>query len=468
MLAARAVYSPNMDALKSAIDTFFSFPAYVMLPIIIFLIALIVRMKLKEAVIATIRLAAGFAGVFIAFDFFVSQIAPAVQSLMEIRGIDFPVLDVGWPPLAAITWSNPIAPLSIPLVIGLNMVLLAFGLTRTLYIDIWNYWHFALLGVLVNVVTGSLWLGILATLILAVYAFKMVEWTAHDVQREVGIPGVSASPVSVNGIIPYTVLWDRIFDAIPGIRRIDYNPGKKKGNRTDLLGEPMVIGILIGLVLGIAAGYNLKQLLTLAVNIAAVMFLLPKSAALIGEGMTPVTQHLRTAVEKRFPSRSNLVVALDTGILMHHRSVTVTGLLLMPIAIGLSLILPGNKVLPLGDLPNLISVMSLSVLLFRGNVFRAVISGIPLLVGYLYISSSLAPFYTDLADEVGAVPEGAGLITAFTDGGHHVRYLLLEAFQGRWWAIVACVAVLGLVVLTWQRYRTMTQAQVEETDADLP
>ena len=144
-----------MDTLKTAIDTFFSFPAYVMLPIIIFVIALIVRMELKEAFIAMIRLAAGFAGVFIAFDFFVAQIAPAVERLMLIRGIDFPILDVGWPPLAAITWSNIIAPLSIPLVIGLNMLLLALGLTRTLYIDIWNFWHFAMLGVLVNVVTGS-------------------------------------------------------------------------------------------------------------------------------------------------------------------------------------------------------------------------------------------------------------------------------------------------------------------------
>ena len=445
-----------MDVLKAAIDSFFNFPAYVMLPIIIFVIALLVRMKLKEAVIATIRLAAGFAGVFIAFGFFVGQISPAVESLMEIRGLDFPVLDVGWPPLAAITWSNPIAPLSIPLVLGLNMILLALGLTRTLYIDIWNYWHFALLGVLVNVVTGSLFLGILATLVIAVYAFKMVEWTAHDVLREVGIPGVSASPVSVNGIIPYTTLLDRVFDAIPGIRKIDYNPGKKKGEATDLLGEPMVIGILIGLVLGIAAGYDVRQLLTLSVNIAAVMFLLPASAGLIGKGMTPVTEHLRTAVEKRFPSRRNLVVALDTGILMHHRSVTVTGLLLMPIAIGLSLILPGNKVLPLGDLPNLISVMSLSVLLYRGNVFRAVVAGIPLVIGYLYIATDLAPFYTDLAKEVDAVPQGAGLITAFTDGGHHVRYLLLEAFQGKWWAILGSAGVVGLSVLTWRRYRRMT------------
>ena len=257
----------------------------------------------------------------------------------------------------------------------------------------------------------------------------------------------------MNGIIPYTVFCDSLFNAIPGVRRIDYNPGRSGDERTRLLGEPMVIGILIGLVLGISAGYDLTELLTLSVNIGAVMFLLPKSAGLIGEGMTPVTEHLRGAVERRFPGKSNLVVALDTGILMHHRSVTVTGLLLMPVAIGLSLVLPGVKVLPLGDLPNLISVMSLSVLLFRGNVFRAVVSGIPLVIAFLYISTGLAPFITDLASEVGAVPEGAGQITAFTDGGNPIRYIMLRAFEGSLWALAAVAVVIGLTVLTWRRYR---------------
>lgn len=446
-----------METLTNVIETFFSFPAYVMLPLIIFVLALIVGMKLKEAILITIKLAAGFAGIFIAFDFFVGQIAPAVEQLVNVRGLDYPVLDVGWPPLAAITWSNPIAPLSIPLVLGLNIILLAIGATRTLYIDIWNYWHFAILGVLVAAVTGSTGLGIAATLVIAVYTFKMAEWTAPDVERETGITGVSASPVSVNGIIPYTVLMDKIFDAIPGVRHINYNPGKRKDNRIALLGEPMVIGILMGLILGIAAGYDIKNLLSLSVNIAAVMFLLPKSAGLIGEGMTPVTEQLRKVVEKRFPNRSNFIVALDSGILMHHRSVTVTGLILMPIAIILALVLPGNKVLPLGDLPNLISVMSLSVLLYKGNVFRAVVAGIPLVAGFLLISSKLAPLFTDLAAEVDAVPEGAGLITAFTDGGNHIRFMLLYVFQGNWLAIGAAAVVIGLSVLTWQRYRKMTE-----------
>jgi len=448
-----------METINSILDLFFSFKAYVMLPIIIFIIAIALRMGLKQSLLISLKLAVGFASVFIAFDFFVANISPAVERISEVRGLDFPVLDVGWPPLAAITWASPVAPVSIPLILGLNILMLALGLTKTIYIDIWNYWHFALIGALIDHLTGSFWLAILAVLMLAVYSFKLTEWTAPDVEREIGLPGMSASPVSVNGLIPYTVVINWVFEHIPGLRKLNYNPSKHEEGKSNLLGEPMIIGLLIGLLLSIAAGYDLKGVLETGIHIAAVMFLLPVAAGLIGDGMHPLTQKLRDSVESRFPNRKNLVIALDTGFLMKNRSVMVTGLILMPIAIGIALILPGNRTLPLGDLPNLISVMSLSVLVFRGNVFRAVIAGIPVIVSYLLIASKMAPLYTVLAAESGALDNAGMEITAFTDGGHQMRYLIYQLFQGKIWAIIALVALLLSMVLSWKRY--------EKTSAEL-
>lgn len=463
-----------MIAIQEFLDLFFSFKAYVMLPVIIFILALAVRLPFSRSLLSSIELAVGFAGVFIAFDFFVANIKPAVEQLMIIRELDYGVLDVGWPPLAAITWASPLAALSIPLVLFLNLFMLAVGLTRTIYIDIWNYWHFALIGALVMAASGSMLLGLSATMLLAIYCFKLTEWTAPDVEREIGINGVSASPVSVNGIVPYTVCMDWLFDRVPFIRKIYYNPEKLGVTHSDthaitqdenaekkfgpdlvsFLSEPMVIGIIIGLMLAIAAGYNLKATLELSVHIAAVMFLLPKSAGLIGAAMIPITHALREQIEKRFPSRTNLVVALDTGFLMSHKSVIVTGLLLMPLAIGIALVLPGNKVLPLGDLPNLISVMSISVLLFRGNVFRAVLAGIPIIITFLLISTHLAPLFTALADQTsGFDAANLGAITAFTDGGHQVRFLIYYLFQGKIWAIVGLIGLLLMMWVTYRRYK---------------
>jgi PTS system galactitol-specific IIC component len=140
---------------------------------------------------------------------------------------------------------------------------------------------------------------------------------------------------------------------------------------------------------------------------------------------------------------------------MQNSAVIVTGLLLMPISIAIAFVLPGNKVLPLGDLANLIAVMSVIVLVTRSNVFRAVVIGIPIVMGYLLISTHLAPLYTTLSAKVGAVTaQGyAGDITAFTDGGNPVRYWFLSLFQGDLIALLAVPVILALMCYSWRRNR---------------
>lgn len=454
-----------MNTLQTAIGTFFSFKAYVMLPILMLLIALAARVPARQSVLSTVSLAAGFAGVFIAFNFFVANISPAVQQLSQARGLSFQVLDVGWLPLAAITWASPLAAISIPIVLALNIGMLALGWTRAIYIDIWNYWHFALMGALAMTVSNHWGVGLAATLLLAVYCFKMTEWNAPDVERETGLKGIAVSPVSVNGLLPFFACADAIMDRTPGLRHWSYNPQREhetahQGQGSVVLafaGEPMVIGLLMGLALALAAGYDVKNTLELSVHIAAVMFILPKSAGLIGEAMIPITTALREQVEKRFPSRGELVVAMDTGFLMHHKSVVITGLLLMALAIVIALLLPGNQVLPLGDLSNLISVMSMSVLVFRGNVVRAVLAGIPVVVSFLLIASNMAPLYTELAKGTPTFDaSGLGLITSFTDGGHQIRFLMLEALRGAWWTAPVVLALAGAMWLTRRRYQRLT------------
>lgn len=436
---------------QNLVGTFFEFKVYVMLPVLMLAISLMIRVPFQQALRSSIALAAGFAGVFVAFHFFVSNINPAVQRISEYQNLHFSVLDVGWPPLAAITWASPIAALAIPVVLLTNVVMLAVGWTRTIYIDIWNYWHFSLVGALVVASSESLALGLLATLVVAIFCFKVSEWTAADVETEMGLKGVTGSPLSGNTLVPYAVCINWLFDRIPYIKNINYNPQTKENKQDssiyDLLGEPIVIGFLMGITLAVSAGYAAKEILELGVHIAASMFLLPKSADLIGEAMTPITLALRTQVSRFFPQRENLVVAIDTGFLMNHKSVTSTGLILMSLALIIALVMPGNSILPLGDLSNLISVMSISVLIFRGNVFRAVLAGIPVIVSFLLISSNMAPLFTRLAKQTPSFDsEGLGMISAFTGGGNQLRFLVYSIFQLEIWAyLVSAVFVVAII-----------------------
>lgn len=202
-----------METLSAVIAFIFSFKAYVMLPAIILVVALVIRMRVGSALLSALKLGVGFAGIFIAFGFFVQQIAPAVTSMVHTRGLDFPVLDVGWPPLAAITWASPVAPLTIVMVLALNLAMLALNLTRTINIDIWNYWHFALVGALVQAVSGSLLLGLGATALIAVYGIVAADWSAPHVQRECGMKGISITTLSIMECSP--TRWPRTASSMP-------------------------------------------------------------------------------------------------------------------------------------------------------------------------------------------------------------------------------------------------------------
>jgi PTS system galactitol-specific IIC component len=449
-----------VEILKTALAAFFSFKAYVMLPLVIFVLALIVGMKVGQAALSALKVAVGFAGIFLIFDFFVASIGPAVQSLIARRGLDYPVLDVGWPPLAAITWASKIAPLSIPLVLAINLGMLAAGVTRTLGIDVWNYWHYALIGALLQQVTGSFWIGLAATSLIAVYSLKMADWSAPLVEQVAGLQGISITTLSVNGLYPYALAVDSLLERIPGVRRLAWRPEAGRGG-VGILSEPMILGVAIGVFLGLLAGYRVRQVLELAIHVAAVMFLLPHCGNLIGAGMQPFNLQLKAAIQKVFPHRLGLTVGMDSGVLMGLQSVIVTGLVLMPVSLGLAFVIPGNKTIPLGDLANLVSVLALVVLATRGNVFRAVLAGVPIVIGYLLIATSLAPLFTRLAAQAGSATSYSGPITAFTDGGNPLRFWFFHLFQGNWIALVLLAPAASLLWLAWRRYRLWQRAAQE-------
>ena len=439
----------------NALTVFFTFKAYVILPVFMLILAFASRMKPGEALLSALKTGAGFAGIFIVFNFFVTQISPAISAIITVRHLNFPVVDVGWPPLAAITWSSGLTPLVILLVFALNVAMLAVRFTKTLYIDLWNYWHFALIGALVQAATGNIALALVSSVLIALYTIKTAEWTAPYVKREQGLEGIAISPISVAGFLPYAVLMDKLFDSVPGLRKLEWNPSREKesSGALKLFSEPMVIGVLVGLFLSLLAGYGIRSTLETMVNIAAVMFLLPRCGGLIGEGMGEIAFAFKSLVERKIPSMGGLSIAMDTGILMTNKSIIATGLILIPVSLLIAFVLPGNRVLPLGDLPNLISIMSLTVLVLRGNVIRAVLAGVPIVATFLLISSRMAPVFTELAAKTGLAIGDAREITAFTDGGNQIRYWFYWLFQGNLIAIAIIPVALAMLAFAWGVHR---------------
>ncbi|MBJ3928104.1 PTS galactitol transporter subunit IIC, partial [Salmonella enterica subsp. enterica serovar Derby] len=204
----------------------------------------------------------GFVGIYAIFDILTSNVGPAAQAMVERTGISLPVVDLGWPPLAAITWGSLIAPFVIPLTMLINVGMLALNKTRTVDVDMWNYWHFALAGTLVYYSTGSFVLGLSAAAIAAIVVLKLADWSAPLVAKYFGLEGISLPTLSSVVFFPIGLLFDKIIDKIPGVNRIHIDPENVQ-KKMGIFGEPMMVGTILGVLLGIIAGYDFKHILLL-------------------------------------------------------------------------------------------------------------------------------------------------------------------------------------------------------------
>lgn len=432
--------------LYTVVQYVLGFGPTVLLPLVLFFLALFFKVKPAKALRSSLIVGIGFVGIYAIFDILTSNVGPAAQAMVERTGISLPVVDLGWPPLAAITWGSPIAPFVIPLTMHINVAMLALNKTRTVDVDMWNYWHFALAGTLVYYSTGSFVLGLSAAAIAAIVVLKVADWSAPLVAKYFGLEGISLPTLSSVVFFPIGLLFDKIIDKIPGLNRIHIDPESVQ-KRLGIFGEPMMVGTILGILLGIIAGYDFKHILLLGISIGGVMFILPRMVRILMEGLLPLSEAIKKYLNAKYPGRDDLFIGLDIAVAVGNPAIISTALILTPISVFIAFLLPGNKVLPLGDLANLAVMASMIVLACRGNIFRAVITAIPVIIADLWIATKIAPFITGMAKDVNfKMAEGSsGQVSSFLDGGNPFRYWLLEIFNGNMIAI-GLVPVIALII----------------------
>ncbi|APV81716.1 PTS galactitol transporter subunit IIC [Salmonella enterica] len=432
--------------LYTVVQYVLGFGPTVLLPLVLFFLALFFKVKPAKALRSSLIVGIGFVGIYAIFDILTSNVGPAAQAMVERTGISLPVVDLGWPPLAAITWGSPIAPFVIPLTMLINVAMLALNKTRTVDVDMWNYWHFALAGTLVYYSTGSFVLGLSAAAIAAIVVLKLADWSAPLVAKYFGLEGISLPTLSSVVFFPIGLLFDKIIDKIPGVNRIHIDPENVQ-KKMGIFGEPMMVGTILGVLLGIIAGYDFKHILLLGISIGGVMFILPRMVRILMEGLLPLSEAIKKYLNAKYPGRDDLFIGLDIAVAVGNPAIISTALILTPISVFIAFLLPGNKVLPLGDLANLAVMASMIVLACRGNIFRAVITAIPVIVADLWIATKIAPFITGMAKDVNfKMAEGSsGQVSSFLDGGNPFCFWLLEIFNGNIIAI-GLIPVLALII----------------------
>ncbi|GAA0180596.1 PTS galactitol transporter subunit IIC [Clostridium sediminicola] len=437
-----------LNILSRGLELLLSFESYVMLPILMMIISLIIGLSWQKTFKSCLTLGIGFIGIFITFDHFVEHLGPVLDIIVKKTGMALNVLDVGWPPLAGITWSFEYVPLLLVVIMATNVVMFLTKWTKTVNIDIWNYWHFMLIAQILYGVTGNIYLSICAAVFAVIIIMRIADWSASDVGKFTGLEGVSITTLPCVCYYPIGILGDRLLQKIPFINKIKADPDTIK-DKLGFFGDPMFVGFTMGTVLGIVAKYSLKDTLELAFNISAVVYILPKMTKILGDGLLPISSGMKEYMMKRFPKMKNSYIGLHFAVLLGDSAVIVTGILLMPAALILALILPGVRFLPLGSLPNMIGAIPMIVVACRRNVVKSFIIGLFVVTGHLYVASGMAEIYTNLAAGVNYTISGYdGIITSFLEGGNLMRYWIMELFTGNTWGILLTPVVLFLLYYT--------------------
>lgn len=387
-----------LSQISSALQAFLGFGPTIMIPIIIFIFALIIGNPVGKAFKSALTIAIGFTGVFLIVNMLVNAMAPAAQAMVKETGVKMDLIDVGWPSMAAMTWAWVGAVLVFPIGIIINAIMLWRGWTKTLNVDLWNYWQFAFIGAAVYFLTGNnLVLGLIAAGVASIVALVFADYTQYWCEKYFDLPGISFPHLTAVGWLPLFMPIVAGLNKFAWWRKLPVITPESVQKRFGLLGLPIVWGLILGLLLGIAAKQSLQGVLTLGLTMAAVMFLLPRMVSILMEGLIPISEAARAFLRRHTSKESQLYIGMDAALAIGHPSVIATGLLLVPIFIFLAFTLPGARVLPFVDLAVFPFLICLVVAMNKGDVLRSTIISTVMCIGVLYGSMILWPLQTALA-----------------------------------------------------------------------
>lgn len=451
--------------LESAFSYVIGLGAPVMMPILFTILGVCIGIKPGKAIKSGLLVGVGFIGLSIITALLTSALGPALNNVVEIYNLQLKVFDMGWPAAASIAYNTSVGAFIIPICLGVNMLMLITKTTKTVNIDLWNYWHFAFVGALAYYATDSFLWGFFAAIICYIITLIVADWMAPLFQKFYDkMDGISIPQPFSGGFAPIALLLNRTLDLIPGINKVNIDAeGMKK--KFGLLGEPLFLGVIVGAGIGILARYELPKILMLGVQMGAVMELIPRITSLFIEGLLPISDATKQLIAKKFKKSSGLYIGMSPALVIGHPTTLVVSLLLIPVILLLSVILPGNEFLPLASLAGMFYLFPLVLPITKGNVLKTFIIGLIILVGGVYLVTNLAPAFTLAAHDVYAITQDAAV--KIPNGFSEVAALDFASSPLAWiiYHLTASIKIVGpiflclftLALMIWNRMRIVKQ-----------
>jgi PTS system galactitol-specific IIC component len=387
------------------------------------------KVEAKKTIRGAVMTGVGLAGLFLITDLIVAALEPAVGAMATRLGLSLTLVDVNWAD-AGIAWGWPGVAGVLLITLIVNGILISLRLTKTLWVDIWSYWHGSALAGFVWALTGNVWWGIVGGVVYLTIGGFLGDWTAKDIQEFHGMPGISVPCGTTVQAGVFAKLITKVLDKIPGYKDWDASPeGIRK--KFGLFGEPVIMGAVLGIAIGIAAGYNVQKILGLAMQVATMMVVLPRMVSIISEGLIPIAQGVIGFMREKFGDRE-IYVAVDCAVTLGHPSVMTSTVILYVVAVLLAAVLPGNKLLPIASLAVVPFWVGSVVPYTKGNVVKTVLIMALYMIPVLYIASAVAPVQTQAYSMMGQFTEqiaGGTMLGSFDMGGDPLGFLIQNVMR---------------------------------------
>lgn len=439
-----------IELANKVFDPLINLGAPAMMFIVLTLFAVIMRVKLGEAIQGGLQLAIALTGMGAIIDILTGNFAPALQDFVRLTGIELAITDVGWAPLATITWGSAYTLFFLFIMVVINIVMLLLNKTDTLDVDIFNIWHVSIIGLIVMYYSNNLLLATLLVSLLGVMKFINADLMKPTFNDLLDTPKSNPTTTThLNFLLnPVIMVFDKLFDKfLPVIDKYDFDAATLN-EKIGFWGSKFAIGVYLGAFIGLLGQQSPQDIFTLAFIGGMCLELFSLIGKWFIAAVEPLSKGITNFMSKRLAGRT-FNIGIDWPFLAARSEMWAAANVIAPIMLVIALILPGNSILPLGGIIA-IGLTPALLVVTRGKILRMIIIGTLMVPIFLWSGTAIAPFVTDTAKSVGAFPDSLSsdvLITHSTLEGPVEKFLAIAVGKmGEDFSVQSVLVTLGIFV----------------------
>ena len=273
-----------MDILHSLYDIVSGLGSFLLIPVFFFLLGLASRAGVQRSGQCALAVLGSTVAIQLLISTLSGQLVTLVNTMIDTYSLSTGAANLHWQKAAEVTLNSDILYWVLPGAVLLNLLMLACRVTRVLNMDLWSLWQAAFAGVLVQQLTGEMWYGLTAALLMVVLQIILADVFTAPVSRLTGTSHITFTQSFAVGTAPLAWLCNFLINLIPGLR--DRRVSLEQSRRGNFLLEPSLWGLILGFIMGMAAGLPLYDAVSFALVAAGCLFALPRLLRVFGRHHT--------------------------------------------------------------------------------------------------------------------------------------------------------------------------------------